>query len=107
MIKSRFILPLCAVMALAFAPTAALAADSSTDGYSGVAGKVQTDVGQAKPSTKASPMSSTPPATTTQSNSSSSLPFTGLDLTFVIGAGALLLGMGFGLRRISVRRTTA
>jgi predicted secreted Zn-dependent protease len=101
MIKSRLILPLCAVLAVcAFAPSAALAQVSSSDAYSGVAGKVQTDV--QPQASKASPVSPTPPAT--QAKTSSSLPFTGLDLTFVLGAGALLVGMGFGLRRLSVRR---
>ena len=32
---------------------------------------------------------------------SSKLPFTGLDIGLVIGAGGILLAMGFGIRRLS------
>jgi hypothetical protein len=36
-----------------------------------------------------------------------SLPFTGSDLGVIGGAGALLLGLGFGLRRLTYRPTRA
>jgi len=35
------------------------------------------------------------------------LPFTGLDLGFVAGAGVVLLGMGFSLRRVTRKQPTA
>jgi hypothetical protein len=34
------------------------------------------------------------------------LPFTGLDLALIVGAGLLLLIVGFSLRRFAARRTT-
>jgi hypothetical protein len=35
------------------------------------------------------------------------LPFTGLDLALIVGAGLLLLIVGFSLRRFAARRTAA
>lgn len=41
--------------------------------------------------------------TTASGGGSGSLPFTGADLGVLAGAGVLLLGMGFGLRRLTHR----
>ena len=43
-------------------------------------------------------------ASATISSSSGNLPFTGFDLTLVLGGGLLLVLVGFGLRRFSVNR---
>jgi uncharacterized protein len=40
---------------------------------------------------------------TTSGNAGGSLPFTGSDLGVIAGAGTLLLGLGFGLRRLTHR----
>jgi hypothetical protein len=40
-------------------------------------------------------------------NTIGSLPFTGLDLALIVGAGLVLLIAGLALRRISARRTAA
>jgi hypothetical protein len=47
------------------------------------------------PSAAAASSSSTP------ASASSNLPFTGLDLGVVLVAGVLLIGVGFGLRRVT------
>jgi hypothetical protein len=52
-------------------------------GYSTTAGVVQTQVNSPK------------------EQSSGELPFTGLDVGLVGAAGAMLLGAGFGIRRLS------
>jgi hypothetical protein len=49
----------------------------------------------------------TPPAEVVQTpekatpKKSSQLPFTGLDLVLVVGAGGILLALGLGMRRLS------
>jgi hypothetical protein len=68
-----------AVACLVWASVAA-AQSPATGGYSGAGGQVQGDVGGA---------------------GSGSLPFTGLDLVLVIGAGLLLVAAGFTMRRLS------
>jgi hypothetical protein len=47
------------------------------------------------------------PSGTTSGNAGGSLPFTGSDLSVIAGAGTLLLGLGFGLRRLTHRPTRA
>jgi hypothetical protein len=42
-----------------------------------------------------------------QADDNGSLPFTGADLGVVAAAGGLLLGFGFGLRRLTHRPTQA
>lgn len=68
------------------APVASAQTSPVQEGYSTTAGVVQTEVNSPK------------------EQSSDELPFTGLDVGFVGLAGAMLLGAGFGIRRLS--RTT-
>ena len=82
--KIRMAFALSALVALLALAPVAFAADSSVDAYAGDAGEVQSSV--------------------TDDSSSSTLPFTGLDVGFVVGAGALLLAGGFGLRRMTAGR---
>ncbi len=68
---------------------AAFAASSSQEGYSRPGGTSQVAVSQAG-TTK-----------TQDSQSGNFLPFTGLDLGFLVMVGGGLLGLGYGLRRLT------
>jgi hypothetical protein len=83
-----------AIVVLVAVPVA-LAADSSTalDGYGSSAAN---PVVQVKGSTASSPAATTAAGT----SSGGTLPFTGLDLAVVLVAGTVLVGLGFGLRRL-------
>ena len=76
------------------APIASAATSPVQQGYSTTAGVVQSQVNAPKQQAQA-------PATETSSNGGSNLPFTGLDVGLVGAAGAMLLGAGFGIRRLS------
>jgi len=94
---------LCIALFIAAAP--AYAASSAENGYSEPAGSVQQQLGQTSNSTPppegAESSSSGTEAAATTHEASSKLPFTGLDLGLVVGAGGVLLAMGFGIRRLS------
>jgi len=77
------------LVALAVPPAASAQGSCNANGYSNVAG-IQPN--------------GTNPACTVTTTSSGSLPFTGLDLGIVLGAGVLLLGSGLVLRRLSGSR---
>jgi hypothetical protein len=99
---------------LAFAAPAAFA-QSGSEGYSGsnvVAGLEQG--GNGGGGSQPAPAESTPtqatPATPVQAaqvqataDEGGSLPFTGADLGVLAAAGGILLGLGFGLRRLTHR----
>jgi hypothetical protein len=79
------------VVVMALAPVAAAQSeDPAVSAYGGVAGEIQGTLDE--------------PATA-ETQTVGTLPFTGLDLALAGGAGVLLLGLGFGLRRAS--RNTA
>lgn len=77
------------VVALAVPPAASAQGSCNANGYSNVAG-IQSN--------------GTNPACTVTTASSGNLPFTGLDLGIVLGAGVLLIGSGLLLRRMSGSR---
>jgi len=59
--------------------------------------------------TKTTPSATTSSAPSTTSAKASSLPFTGFDLRWTVGAGLLLMGMGFSIvtmQRLKRRNTT-
>ena len=66
-----------AVVAYFVTASVALAQDPTQSGYGGVGGNVQGDV-----------------------QGGGSLPFTGLDLLLLLGAGVLLVAAGLALRRV-------
>lgn len=83
--------------------TAATTTATTTTGYQQTPTKPASGTGPSKET--ATPTTSTSPAGTATSHpsttthpTSSTLPFTGLDLRWVIGAGALLLAAGLSLR---------
>ena len=82
--KIRLAIALSALVALLALSPIAFAVDSTVPGYANQGGEAQ--------------------STVTDNSSTSSLPFTGLDAGFVLGAGALMLAGGFGLRRVTARR---
>ena len=73
------------------APVASAATSPVQQGYSTTAGVVQSEVNAPKEQASA-------PAHQSNGNE---LPFTGLDVGLVGVAGAMLLGAGFGIRRLS------
>ncbi len=80
------------VLALALAAPA-FAQPSSQDGYTDQAGQVQAQVDEE---------SSAPVAVTgSGGGGGGSLPFTGLDVALIAGAGVLLVGAGIGMQRLT------
>lgn len=94
--RSAFVIVLIFAMALPCAP--ALAASASSSGYDAPAGVTQLDVSQPNGTTSAGVPST---SRTVKQSSSSSLPFTGLDVGLIGVAGLTLLLLGFGMARIS------
>jgi hypothetical protein len=107
---SRRLLALSAVLALTLFATPALAANTGTSGYYNTPPKPSPASGTgpsretSKPrNTSGAPSgtSTTPTGTTspsTPASSRSTLPFTGLDLRWIVGIGVLLLGAGLSIR---------
>ena len=83
-------------------PSAALAQSSSEGGYNQPGGTVQDEI-QTRPAQASdnTPAAAVTPAPAAKSNSGGNLPFTGLDLALVVGAGGVLLLLGFGIRRFT------
>ena len=96
-----------AVMVLVF-PAAAFAQQSAQDAYK-PQGQIEQDVegdqGGVGGSSGAGGGSGQQPAAA--ANSGSGLPFTGMDVALLAGAGALLLGAGVGMRRLAHRQDPA
>lgn len=76
------------VVALSALASSAVALAQVPDPYQGAGGEAQQDVAGGGADTLGS------------------LPFTGLDLALIVGAGLLLVLVGFSLRRFAARRTT-
>jgi len=83
------------VLALAV-PSIAVAASSTCQAYGP---QTCSSVSNGNVSTGTSPGSTT----TTNANSSGTLPFTGLDVVLLVVGGGTLLGAGFVVRRLSRR----
>jgi hypothetical protein len=101
---------LAAVLVLA---VPAFADESTTQGYGGVAGSVQTQVGQ-QPGSAGQPSAGNAASpgpvrtlTPTQGgNAGGNLPFTGADLGMLVAGGLVLLAGGLALRRLSSDRSS-
>jgi len=86
------------LLLLAMAPAGAAAQTPSDDGYENDGPTVQNQIegGSAGQSESGSdPQASTP---ADERSEEAGLPFTGLDLALVAGAGAVLVGLGAGMR---------
>ena len=97
-----------ALSAVALAVAAPVASAQSTspdqEGYSvpGAAVQTQVESGNDNGPTPVNDQVSNPePAAAVQTADDSTLPFTGLDIALVVGAGGMLLLLGFGIRRLS------
>ena len=93
---------------MAMSLTSVAFAQSSVDGYAPDDGAVQNQIegndDSGTPSNTTEPgteSGTTPQASASPSNDSGSLPFTGLDLALLAGAGAVLLGLGLGMRQLT------
>jgi hypothetical protein len=88
------------VLMLALATTAS--AQSSVDGYEDQGGQIQAQIQDGGGS--GGDGSGTAPVTTVAAEPASgggSLPFTGLDVALLFGAGAVLAAAGLGMRRLT------
>lgn len=92
------------VLAIALLVPAAALAQSSNEGYGGPNNVVAGIEDDNTPTDGGS--SSTAPVVES-SDDSGSLPFTGADLGVLLAAGAILLGLGLGLRRLTHRPSGA
>jgi hypothetical protein len=72
---------------------------SAQQGYSKPGGIVQTQLENGTENIP--PAAVTETTTVSSAKSSSTLPFTGLDLVLVVAAGGILVGLGLAMRRLS------
>ena len=89
-------------LCLVIAGPASAAVNPTQAAYSKPGGVVQQEVSTGGPkSTPSANVSTSAPRTAVkaQTQSSGNLPFTGLQLGLIVGAGLVLLGTGFGLKR--------
>jgi hypothetical protein len=103
--KTRTLIVVIAVVLTAvFASTALAAGNSSSKfAYGSKGAKVQA-VLAAKTTVKAKPKAkakAAPKVVKVAAVKSATLPFTGLDLGFIAGAGIVLVGMGLSLRKVA------
>lgn len=100
---------LVAALAVSMLVPAAATAQSSNEGYGGP-NNVVSDVGDSggdgpapTSDTAATPAASAP----VETDAGASLPFTGADLGVLLAAGAMLLALGLGLRKLTHRPSDA
>lgn len=118
-VRKLVVLPVALALAMALVPATALAAEEGLSGYNKTTTTTTTTTPTTTPSTTTTPTtgtspskeSSTPTKTTAPETAStepskgsepaakkaSTLPFTGFDLRWTIGAGVLLLAMGLSI----------
>jgi hypothetical protein len=89
----KLLVAVIAAAALAV-PASAFAAESAKDAYNSPAGTVQDEVAGAE-------QGGSNGVEATQQTSSSSLPFTGMDLALLLGAGVVFVAAGLGMRRLA------
>jgi hypothetical protein len=98
LLSGTLALVLCLVLA-----TAAFG-QSSVEGYNDQGGQIQAQVESGGEPESGSEPETQPVATTTSGGdggSSGSLPFTGLDVALLVGAGGLLVVAGLAMRRLT------
>jgi hypothetical protein len=100
-LSKKFLAGTISALMLLGAPTA-MAASSAQTGYSKPGGIIQTEIdnggGNHNPGAV---IENSSPGGVTETHSSGSLPFTGLDVVLVAAAGGVLLALGLGMRRLT------
>jgi hypothetical protein len=86
------------VLVLTLVVATSAAAQSSVDGYEDNGGQIQAQVQGGGDDDGTTPPVS---ATTDTSGGGASLPFTGLDVALLLGAGGVLVVAGLGMRRLT------
>jgi hypothetical protein len=101
--KMRTMIAVVAVVLTAVFASTALAAgnSSSTSAYGSKASKVQAVLAAKTTVKKPAKATHVSAPKKVAVKSAATLPFTGLDLGFIAGAGVVLLGMGLSLRRVT------
>jgi hypothetical protein len=100
-LSKKFLAGTISAAMLIGAPSA-YAVSSAEQGYSKPGGIVQTQLENSGGSgNNPGAVVQTPEQATPASSTSGKLPFTGLDLVLVVGAGGLLLGLGLAMRRLT------
>jgi flagellar basal body rod protein FlgF len=94
----RKILSILTALVLALAIATSASAQSSVDGYEDQAGQIQSQIQDGGDAGSTTPVATT---TTTTDSADGSLPFTGLDVALLVGAGGLLVVAGLGMRRLT------
>jgi hypothetical protein len=88
------------VLVLALALAASASAQSSVEGYEDPGGQIQSQI-QDGGGSGGDPSGTAPVTATTDTSTGGSLPFTGLDVALLFGAGAVLAAAGLGMRRLT------
>jgi hypothetical protein len=101
-IKNFITAGVVSIALLAPAVAGAQSSSPTTEGYNTPGGVVQDQI-QTQPARDSgnTPEAATQPAPAAASDEGGNLPFTGLDLALVVGAGGVLLLLGFGIRRFT------
>jgi hypothetical protein len=101
----RTICSLITVLVLMLAFAASASAQSSVQGYEDQGGQIQAQIQGGGSDGGGS--GTAPVSATTDSGAGGSLPFTGLDVALLVGAGGLLVVAGVGMRRLTRSPGTA
>lgn len=89
-----------AALSLTLLPATAVAQTPSEDGYNSDGPTVQNQIDEGSPAAQNESGTNPSPSANDDSGERAGLPFTGLDLGMLAGAGVLLVGMGAGMRVI-------
>ncbi len=80
---------------------ASVAPAQTVDGYNNVGGNLQDKVDQGPTSEPAGTAPTNEVAGDVEVSDAENLPFTGLDVALLVGAGGLFVALGFGMRRLT------